>query len=120
MLICKYKCKRIKDKFEKITNAESSKNSNQSTIENFINGLIVVGPIIATTYLVGGFWEVVFAVVRKHEINEGFLVTGFLIPLTMPPTVPLWMLAIATIFGVVIGKEILWPNFSSCFKIKDC
>ena len=57
-------------------------------------------------FTVGGLCEVVFALIRKHEINEGFLVTGFLIPLTMPPTVPLWMLAVATIFGVVIGKEI--------------
>tara|TARA_Y100001970_G_scaffold257466_1_gene336194 strand:- start:735 stop:1568 length:834 start_codon:yes stop_codon:yes gene_type:complete len=57
-------------------------------------------------FAVGGLFEGLFAVIRKHEINEGFLVTGFLIPLTMPPTVPLWMLAIATIFGVVIGKEI--------------
>ena len=56
--------------------------------------------------LLGGLCEGLFAVVRGHEINEGFLVTGFLIPLTMPPTIPLWMLAIATIFGVVIGKEI--------------
>ncbi len=57
-------------------------------------------------FTVGGLFEALFAVIRGHEINEGFLVTGFLIPLTMPPTVPLWMLALATIFGVVIGKEI--------------
>ena len=57
-------------------------------------------------FAAGGLCEALFAVVRKHEINEGFLVTGFLIPLTMPPTVPLWMLALSTVFGVVIGKEI--------------
>jgi Na+-transporting NADH:ubiquinone oxidoreductase subunit B len=57
-------------------------------------------------FAVGGLFEALFAVIRGHEINEGFIVTGFLIPLTMPPTVPLWMLAIATIFGIVIGKEI--------------
>ena len=74
--------------------------------QNILTGLPVVLPIIIVTYLVGGFWEVLFAIIRKHEINEGFLVTGMLIPLIMPPTIPLWMVAIATIFGVVIGKEI--------------
>ena len=50
-------------------------------------------------FAVGGLCESIFSIIRGHEINEGFIVTGFLIPLTMPPTVPLWMLAIATIFG---------------------
>ena len=72
----------------------------------FLAGLKIVLPIILVSYSVGGFWEVIFAVVRKHEINEGFLVTGMLIPLVMPPSIPLWMVAIATTFGVVIGKEI--------------
>jgi len=75
-------------------------------IDMFISGLPTVLPIILVSYLVGGFWEMIFAVVRKHEINEGFLVTGMLIPLVMPPTIPLWMVALATTFGVVIGKEI--------------
>jgi len=57
-------------------------------------------------YAVGGFWEVVFAVARRHEINEGFLVTGFLFTLILPPTMPLWQAAVAISFGVVIGKEI--------------
>ena len=78
--------------------------------KNFINcflyGLKIVLPMYLVVFAVGGLFEALFAVVRGHEINEGFLVTGFLIPLTMPPTVPLWMLAVATIFGVVIGKEI--------------
>jgi len=69
-------------------------------------GLIMVAPIIFVSYLVGGLWEVLFAVVRKHEINEGFLVTGMLFPLTLPPTIPLWQVAVGISFGVVIGKEI--------------
>jgi len=81
-------------------------NSNGELGENFMVGLKVVLPIILVSYTVGGFWEIIFAVVRKHEINEGFLVTGMLIPLVMPPTIPLWMVALATTFGVVIGKEI--------------
>lgn len=71
-----------------------------------INGLIKVLPIIIVTYAVGGMWEGLFAVTRKHEINEGFLVTGILYALTLPPTIPLWMVAVGISFGVVIGKEI--------------
>jgi Na+-transporting NADH:ubiquinone oxidoreductase subunit B len=58
------------------------------------------------SYAVGGFWEVLFSIVRKHEINEGFLVTGILFPLTLPPTIPLWQVAVGISFGVVIGKEV--------------
>lgn len=63
-------------------------------------------PIIITSYAVGGAAELLFCIVRKHEINEGFLVTGLLYPLTLPPTIPLWMVALGVIFGVVIGKEV--------------
>ena len=63
-------------------------------------------PIIIVTYAVGGLWEGLFAIVRKHEINEGFLVTGILFALTLPPTIPLWQVAIGISFGVVIGKEV--------------
>ena len=63
-------------------------------------------PIILVSYIAGGVWEVLFAVVRKHEINEGFLVTGMLFPLVCPPTLPLWMVAAGISFGVVIGKEV--------------
>jgi Na+-transporting NADH:ubiquinone oxidoreductase subunit B len=63
-------------------------------------------PIIAVSYAVGGAAELLFCVVRKHEINEGFLVTGMLFPLTLPPTTPLWMVAAGIVFGVVIGKEV--------------
>lgn len=69
-------------------------------------GLLKVLPIILVSYLAGGFWEVLFAVVRKHEINEGFLVTGILYALILPPTIPLWQVAVGISFGVVIGKEI--------------
>ena len=89
-----------------IFNVGYQQDATRTVLNNFLAGLIVVGPIIAVTYMVGGFWEVVFAVVRKHEVNEGFLVTGMLIPLVMPPTIPLWMVAVATSFGIVIGKEI--------------
>ena len=80
--------------------------SSKTFLECFIFGFYRVLPMYIVVFGVGGLCEAIFAVIRKHEINEGFLVTGFLIPLTMPPTVPLWMLAMATIFGVVIGKEI--------------
>ena len=69
-------------------------------------GLLKVLPIIIVTYAVGGFWEVLFSIIRKHEVNEGFLVTGILYALTLPPTIPLWQVAVGISFGVVIGKEI--------------
>ncbi|MDA3875162.1 MAG: NADH:ubiquinone reductase (Na(+)-transporting) subunit B [Kiritimatiellae bacterium] len=69
-------------------------------------GSWIVMPIVLTSYAVGGLWEVLFAVVRKHEINEGFLVTGMLFPLTLPPTIALWQVAVGISFGVVVGKEV--------------
>jgi Na+-transporting NADH:ubiquinone oxidoreductase subunit B len=63
-------------------------------------------PIYAVTFAVGGFWEVLFASVRKHEVNEGFFVTSVLFALTLPATVPLWQVALGITFGVVIAKEI--------------
>lgn len=72
----------------------------------FVDGMITILPIIVVSYAAGGFWEVLFAVIRRHEINEGFLVTGILFPLTLPPTIPLWQVAVGISFGVVIGKEI--------------
>tara|TARA_Y100000590_G_C15682828_1_gene1000455 strand:+ start:41 stop:1177 length:1137 start_codon:yes stop_codon:yes gene_type:complete len=85
---------------------QSSLVENKDFLSCFIYGLKTVLPMYLVVFAVGGLFEALFAVIRGHEINEGFLVTGFLIPLTMPPTIPLWMLAVATIFGVVIGKEI--------------
>jgi len=75
-------------------------------ITHLLRGAQIVLPIIFVSYAVGGFWEVLFAIVRKHEINEGFLVTGLLFPLTLPPTIPLWQVAVGISFGIVVGKEI--------------
>ena len=72
----------------------------------FLSGLWVVLPMVAVTYAVGYFWEALFASVRKHEISEGLFVTCALFPLTLPPTQPLWQVALGISFGVVIGKEI--------------
>ena len=74
--------------------------------ENAFTGFKIILPIIIITFISGAFWEILFAVVRKHEISEGFLVTCALIPLVMPPTIPLWQVSVATTFGIVIGKEI--------------
>ena len=75
-------------------------------IANFVHGAVYFVPIFAMTFIIGGHIEVAFAIARKHEINEGFLVTGFLFPLTLPPTIPLWQVAIGIAFGVIIGKEV--------------
>ncbi|MCP4192812.1 MAG: NADH:ubiquinone reductase (Na(+)-transporting) subunit B [Planctomycetaceae bacterium] len=77
-----------------------------SFIDNILHGAVFFLPAYIVTMTVGGLWEVLFACVRKHEVNEGFLVTGLLFPLTLPPTVPLWQVAIGVSFGVVIGKEV--------------
>ncbi len=69
-------------------------------------GLVKVLPIIVVSYVTGLAIEFIFAQIRGHEINEGFLVTGMLIPLIVPPTIPLWMVALATAFAVLIGKEV--------------
>lgn len=73
--------------------------------DQFVFGLGRVLPIIVVSYLVGLGIEFIFATIRNHEVNEGFLVTGMLIPLIVPPTIPLWMVALATAFAVLIGKE---------------
>lgn len=69
-------------------------------------GAIYFLPIYATVFVVGGFWEVLFATVRKHEINEGFFVTSILFALIVPPTLPLWQAALGISFGVVVAKEV--------------
>ena len=71
-----------------------------------VHGGLYYLPVLAVTFAVGGLWEMVFASVRRHEVSEGFLVTGMLFPLIMPPTVPLWQVALGVTFGVVVGKEI--------------
>ena len=79
---------------------------NTTWFDNLVTGTIAIGPIILVTFISGAFWELLFGVVRKHPISEGFLVTCALIPLTLPPSIPLWQVAVATTFGIVIGKEI--------------
>ena len=75
-------------------------------LADFIFGMTYVLPILITTFIAGAICEIGFAIIRKHEINEGFLVSCALIPLTMPPDIPLWQLFIGTCFGIIIGKEI--------------
>ena len=78
----------------------------RSLIDNFIFGMSYVLPVLIVTFVSGAICELSFAIIRKHEVNEGFLVTCALIPLTMPPDVPLWQVFIGTAFGIIIGKEI--------------
>jgi len=73
---------------------------------NLVYGFAYFLPIYLTVFLVGGFWEVLFASVRKHEVNEGFFVTSILFSLTCPPDLPLWQAALGITFGVVVGKEV--------------
>lgn len=74
--------------------------------DNFWHGFWYFIPIYFVTFVVGGFWEVLFAMVRGHEVNEGFFVTSILFALICPPTVPLWMVALGISFGIVVGKEV--------------
>ncbi len=75
-------------------------------MDQVLFGLIKVLPIIVVSYVSGLAVEFIFATSRDHEVNEGFLVSGMLIPLVIPVTTPLWMVAVATIFAVIIGKEV--------------
>ena len=77
-----------------------------SVFANFMHGLTFFLPIYLTTFIVGGIAEVVFALTRGHEVNEGFFVTSILFTLTLPPTTPLWMVAMGITFGVIVGKEV--------------
>ncbi|WP_412565776.1 NADH:ubiquinone reductase (Na(+)-transporting) subunit B [Thalassobius sp. MITS945101] len=75
-------------------------------LANMLHGLLYFLPIYIVTLVAGGIFEVVFATVRKHEVNEGFLVSSMLYALIVPATTPLWQVALGIIFGVVIGKEV--------------
>jgi Na+-transporting NADH:ubiquinone oxidoreductase subunit B len=75
-------------------------------LDNFLHGLTYFLPIYVTTFVVGGIAEVVFALTRGHEVNEGFFVTSILFALTLPPAIPLWMVALGILFGIVVGKEV--------------
>lgn len=80
---------------------------NASSIwDNMIYGAMYFLPVYLVTFVVGGFWEVLFASVRKHEVNEGFFVTSILFSLSLPATVPLWQVALGITFGVVLAKEV--------------
>jgi len=76
------------------------------TWDNLILGAITVLPLVIVSYAVGLAVEFLFAVIKGHEVEEGYLVTGMLVPLIVPIDIPLWMLAVAVVFGVVIGKEV--------------
>jgi Na+-transporting NADH:ubiquinone oxidoreductase subunit B len=78
----------------------------RSLLANTLFGLTYVLPILIITFIAGAICELTFAIIRKHEVNEGFLVSCALIPLTMPPDVPLWQVFMGTSFGIIIGKEI--------------
>lgn len=71
-----------------------------------LHGALYFVPVFLVTNIVGGTWEIIFGIARRHDINEGFLVTGMLFPLTLPPTIPLWQVALGISFGVVFGKEV--------------
>ena len=77
-----------------------------SLFDNIYHGALYFLPIYAVTFIVGGFWEVLFAMKRGHEVNEGFFVTSVLFALICPPSVPLWQVALGISFGIVIGKEV--------------
>ena len=75
-------------------------------LDEIMIGAMLVVPIIAVSYTVGLGIEFTFATIRRHDVNEGFLVSGMLIPLVMPASIPLWQVALATAFAVIIGKEV--------------
>ena len=77
-----------------------------SLFSNFIHGSLLFFPIYITIVLVGSVWELLFNLIRGHEFSEAFLVTSLLLALTLPPTIPLWQVAIGTSFGVVFAKEV--------------
>jgi Na+-transporting NADH:ubiquinone oxidoreductase subunit B len=83
-----------------------SQGESAGIVDCLLKGSYTVIPLYIVAFTVGTFWELLFAIKRKTPIAEGLLVTGFLIPLIMPPTIPLWQVAVATSFGVVLGKEI--------------
>jgi len=77
-----------------------------SILPCMLHGALYFLPVYLVCMVVGGHCELIFSILRKHEINEGFLVTGMLFPLTLPATIPLWQVAVGIMFGVVVGKEI--------------
>ncbi len=81
-----------------------------------VYGAVFYVPIYMVTFVVGGIWEVVFAIKRGHEVNEGFFVTSILFSLIVPATIPLWQVALGISFGVVIGKEVFGGTGKNFFN----
>jgi len=96
--------------------ASLAKGVESTIISSFLLGFLTMLPVIIVTYAVGLFWEILFAIVRKHELNEGFFVTGILFVLVLPPTIPLWQVAVAISFGVIIGKEVFGGTGMNIFN----
>ncbi len=90
--------------------------TSDSFLSSFLYGGLFFLPVYFVTVAVGGLWEALFATVRKHEINEGFLVTSMLFPLTLPPSIPLWQVAVGISFGVVIAKEVFGGTGRNIFN----
>ncbi|MCG8459801.1 MAG: NADH:ubiquinone reductase (Na(+)-transporting) subunit B [Holophagales bacterium] len=88
-----------------------------SLVANTVHGALYYLPVLIVTLLVGGNIEALISIVRKHEINEGFLVTWMLFPLTLPPTIPLWQVALGIAFGVLVGKEIFGGTGMNIFNV---
>jgi len=87
-----------------------------SFLGNMIYGALFFLPAYIVTMTVGGLWEALFAATRGHEINEGFVVSGLLFPLTLPASIPLWQVAVGISFGVVIGKEVFGGTGKNIFN----
>ena len=96
--------------------ASLAKGINTSIVDCVWAGFLVMLPVIIVTYVVGLGWEILIALIRKHEVNEGFFVTGILIVLVLPPTIPLWQVAVAVTFGVIIGKEVFGGTGMNIFN----
>lgn len=77
-----------------------------SVYDNMVQGAMYFLPVYIVTFAVGITWEILFATIRGHEVNEGFFGTSILFALTLPPTIPLWQVALGISFGVVLGKEV--------------
>jgi Na+-transporting NADH:ubiquinone oxidoreductase subunit B len=82
-----------------------------------LDGILVFVPLLIISYGVGMFWEMLFSVLRKEEVSEGYLVSGMLIPLIVPPTIPWWQLAVAVSFAVIIAKEAFGGTGYNIFNV---
>ncbi|MEW4452463.1 NADH:ubiquinone reductase (Na(+)-transporting) subunit B [Bremerella sp. JC817] len=104
--IYEHGAKPIEDFHETIFKMTGLEHDPASWISNVVLGAIFFLPVYIVTMTVGGTIELIFSIVRKHEINEGFLVSGMLFPLILPPTIPLWQVAVGIGFGILVGKEV--------------